>query len=177
MTKLCICKTITSTGKKSTSGVSFQFCRKICQKSTRPQTSTSPNLSVPRWDNYMSLQEPQTFWSPPPQRLPPRPGGSGTCWWRCRSRTAHSGPCRAGGCSPPVITQDTRVTACTLITMCCSAERVGQACHLQVPVDDGSLALVQLGDGVTGVAEDLQHLGLGKARLQSLVHQVDHLTT
>lgn len=42
--------------------------------------------------------------------------------------------------------------------------------HLQVPVDDGRLALVQLGDSVAGVAEDLQHLGLGEARLQPLVH-------
>lgn len=63
--------------------------------------------------------------------------------------------------------QGTRVTACTNWR---GAARRGQACHLQVPVDDGRLALVQLGDGVAGVAEDLQHLGLGEARLQPLVH-------
>lgn len=56
------------------------------------------------------------------------------------------------------------------------AARGGQACHLQVPVDDWRLALVQLGDGVTGVTEDRQHLSLSEARLQPLVHQVDHLT-
>lgn len=54
--------------------------------------------------------------------------------------------------------------------------RGGRARHLKVPVDYGCLALVQLGDGVAGIAEDLQHLSLGEARLQSLVHQVDHLT-
>lgn len=48
--------------------------------------------------------------------------------------------------------------------------------HLQVSVDDGRLALVQPRNGVTGVAEDLQHLGLGEAGLQPLIHQIDHLT-
>ena len=48
-------------------------------------------------------------------------------------------------------------------------------CHLKVSVDDGCLALVQARNGVAGVAEDLQHLGLGEAGLQPLVHQIDHL--
>lgn len=48
-------------------------------------------------------------------------------------------------------------------------------CHLKVSVDDGWFALVQTRNGITGVTEDLQHLSLGEAGLQPLVHQVDHL--
>lgn len=42
---------------------------------------------------------------------------------------------------------------------------------------DGRLALVQPGNSLTGVAEDLQHLGLRESGLQPLIHQVDHLTS
>lgn len=47
--------------------------------------------------------------------------------------------------------------------------------HLQVPVDDGRLALVQAGHGLAGVAEDVQDLGLAEAHAQPLVHLLDHL--
>lgn len=42
--------------------------------------------------------------------------------------------------------------------------------HLKVSVHDGRLALVKLGNSLAGVTEDLQHLGLGEARLQPLIH-------
>lgn len=47
--------------------------------------------------------------------------------------------------------------------------------HLQIPVDDGGLALVQPGHSLAGVTEDLQDLALSEAGLQALVHQVHHL--
>lgn len=48
-------------------------------------------------------------------------------------------------------------------------------CHLKVSVDDGRLALVKARNSITGVTEDLQHLSLGEASLQPLIHQIDHL--
>lgn len=47
--------------------------------------------------------------------------------------------------------------------------------HLQVPVDDGRLALVQAGHGLAGVAEDVEDLGLAEAHAEPLVHLFDHL--
>lgn len=47
--------------------------------------------------------------------------------------------------------------------------------HLQVPVDDGRLALVKAGHGLAGVAEDVEDLGLAKAHVEPLVHLLDHL--
>lgn len=47
--------------------------------------------------------------------------------------------------------------------------------HLQVPVDDGCLALVQAGHGLAGVAEDVEDLGLAEAHVEPLVHLLDHL--
>lgn len=44
-------------------------------------------------------------------------------------------------------------------------------------MDDGRLALVQARNGLTGVTEDLQYLGLCEARLQPLVHQIYHLAS
>ena len=43
-------------------------------------------------------------------------------------------------------------------------------------MDDGRLSLVQPRNGVAGVAEYLQRLGLGEASLQPLIHQIDNLT-
>lgn len=60
-----------------------------------------------------------------------------------------------------------------MLPPCCTP---GATSHLQIPVDDGSLALVQPGHGLAGVAEDLQHLALSEAGLQALVHQVHHLS-
>lgn len=54
-----------------------------------------------------------------------------------------------------------------------AAER--SAGHLQVPVDDGRLALVQSGNGLTGVAEDVEDLDLAEAHAEPLVHLLDHL--
>lgn len=48
--------------------------------------------------------------------------------------------------------------------------------YLQVSVDDGRLALVQAGHGLTGVAEDVKDLGLAEAHVQPLVHLLHHLT-
>ena len=45
-----------------------------------------------------------------------------------------------------------------------------------VAVDDGRLALVEAGDGLTGIAEDVQHLGLGEAHVQTFIHLLHHLT-
>lgn len=56
---------------------------------------------------------------------------------------------------------------------CFNAElhpRGGQIRHLKVSVHDGRLALVKLGNSLAGVTEDLQHFGLGEARLQPLIH-------
>lgn len=47
--------------------------------------------------------------------------------------------------------------------------------HLQVPMDDGRLALMQAGDGLAGVAEDVEDLGLTEAHVQPLVHLLHHL--
>lgn len=68
---------------------------------------------------------------------------------------------------------NTEWAACPILH---TAVQSGQMCHLKVSVDDGGLALVQPRNSVTGVTEDLQHLGLGEASLQPLIHQVDHLT-
>lgn len=42
-------------------------------------------------------------------------------------------------------------------------------------MDDWRLALVEAGHSLAGVTEDLQHLCLSEACLQTLVHQVHHL--
>lgn len=49
--------------------------------------------------------------------------------------------------------------------------------HLQVTVDNGSFALMQAGNGFTGVTKYLEHFILCKTCLQALVHQVDHLAS
>jgi hypothetical protein len=43
-------------------------------------------------------------------------------------------------------------------------------------MDDWRLALVEAGHSLAGVTKDLQHFCLSEARLQTLVHQVHHLT-
>lgn len=43
-------------------------------------------------------------------------------------------------------------------------------------MDDGSLALVQAGHGLTRVTEDVEDLGLAEAHVQPLVHLLHHLT-
>lgn len=47
--------------------------------------------------------------------------------------------------------------------------------HLEVSVDDGRLALVQAGHGLTRVTEDVEDLGLAEAHGQPLVHLLHHL--
>lgn len=47
--------------------------------------------------------------------------------------------------------------------------------HLEVSVDDGRLALVQAGHGLTRVTEDMEDLGLAEAHGQPLVHLLHHL--
>lgn len=48
--------------------------------------------------------------------------------------------------------------------------------HLEVSVDDGSLALVQASHGLTRVTEDVEDLSLTEAHVQPLVHLLHHLT-
>lgn len=49
--------------------------------------------------------------------------------------------------------------------------------YFEIPVDDGSFALMQSRDSFARVAEDLQHLWLCESSLQALVHQIYNLTT
>ena len=48
-------------------------------------------------------------------------------------------------------------------------------CHLEVPVYDGGLAVVQPGHSLTGVTEDAEYLGLREPSTQSLIHQLQHI--
>lgn len=49
--------------------------------------------------------------------------------------------------------------------------------YLQVPVDNGSFALMQAGNSLAGVTEYLQNFILCEACLETLVHQIHHLAS
>ena len=53
--------------------------------------------------------------------------------------------------------------------------RSSPPCHLEVPVYDGGLAVMQPRHSLTSVTENAEHLSLCEPSTQPLIHQLQHI--